>query len=404
MAGRVFISHSEKDRPVAMAICDALEVQGIRCWIAPRDVQGGGFWKDEVVEAIERCRVMVLVFSSRSTRSRMVRRELSVAADGDIPLLPVRIEDVQPTGAFKFDLADVHWIDAFPQPIQSHLGRIVEDVRRLLTDRPKREGLDDDEPATLPRRSKARPSSLDLAQTRVWDRLCLDIHLAVGAFRLFVFTRIPVQFGRASRAVQAGSRDYVACDVVLRFGERLPADRASCQALQALISRNALTVVGGPETRPAFQRIRDGNRIDLPDDVVVAADASHRIRLRLRPLAAEGGRADAWEGAWVVREGDLESHSYLALFGQVAVGGGGAAVPLLGCGPGEGIRLTVHHHQIFVEATGSDCWTVSGMTLKPGNFRPLSPGDELRSRLGRVVVRAADPERFVEAVESGVGA
>lgn len=38
MEHRVFISHSSADRHIASAICHYLEESGIRCWIAPRDI------------------------------------------------------------------------------------------------------------------------------------------------------------------------------------------------------------------------------------------------------------------------------------------------------------------------------------------------------------------------------
>ena len=37
----IFISYSNQDKPVADAACNVLEKNGIRCWIAPRDVVAG---------------------------------------------------------------------------------------------------------------------------------------------------------------------------------------------------------------------------------------------------------------------------------------------------------------------------------------------------------------------------
>ncbi|MFP4660789.1 MAG: TIR domain-containing protein [Halanaerobiales bacterium] len=38
MAHDVFISYSTRDKHVADAVCNALEYNKIRCWIAPRDI------------------------------------------------------------------------------------------------------------------------------------------------------------------------------------------------------------------------------------------------------------------------------------------------------------------------------------------------------------------------------
>ena len=71
-----FISYSSKDKPAADAACAVLEGSGIRCWIAPRDVMPGGEYGAAIMDAIERCRVMVLIFSSNANQSPQIRREI----------------------------------------------------------------------------------------------------------------------------------------------------------------------------------------------------------------------------------------------------------------------------------------------------------------------------------------
>ena len=52
MAHDVFISYSKNDKATADAVCHALEADGIRCWVAPRDVSPGLSWKQSIVDAI----------------------------------------------------------------------------------------------------------------------------------------------------------------------------------------------------------------------------------------------------------------------------------------------------------------------------------------------------------------
>ena len=70
MQGDVFLSHSKDDRTVANAAVAMLEGRGIRCWIAPRDITPGLDWSAEIIDAIEHARVMVLIYSAKSTRRR----------------------------------------------------------------------------------------------------------------------------------------------------------------------------------------------------------------------------------------------------------------------------------------------------------------------------------------------
>ena len=76
MAHDVFISHASEDKPTADAVCARLEADGIRCWIAPRDILPGTEWGEAIVDAIEGGRVMVLVFSAQTNLSRQVIREV----------------------------------------------------------------------------------------------------------------------------------------------------------------------------------------------------------------------------------------------------------------------------------------------------------------------------------------
>ena len=53
MSYDVFISHAQRDKAIADAVCATMEQQGIRCWIAPRDIQPGADWGRSIVDAIK---------------------------------------------------------------------------------------------------------------------------------------------------------------------------------------------------------------------------------------------------------------------------------------------------------------------------------------------------------------
>src|SRR5947209_9624639 len=92
-----FISHSSGDKAIAEAACAVLEKAGVRCWIAPRDIRPGVEYGDDIIDAIERCSVMVLILSSRANQSCQVRREIERVVSKGIPIVPVRIDDAVPT-------------------------------------------------------------------------------------------------------------------------------------------------------------------------------------------------------------------------------------------------------------------------------------------------------------------
>ena len=131
-ASEVFVSYSQPDRECAFEIVQRLESAGIGVWVAPRDIAPSSDWAEEIVAAIGRARLMVLVFSSHCNGSPQVRREVERAVHRDLPVLPFRVEDVLPARSLEYFLSTQHWLDAFTPPLDAHYGRLVQNVRRRL--------------------------------------------------------------------------------------------------------------------------------------------------------------------------------------------------------------------------------------------------------------------------------
>ncbi len=132
MAHEVFISHSMADQEAALAACAFLEREGIRCWIAPRDVAPGAPWAAALVDAIRASRVLLLVFSSRSNDSDHVLREVAASAEAKVPVLTFRIEDTQPSTELSYYIRRSHWLEATRPPLAAALPGLADAVRRLL--------------------------------------------------------------------------------------------------------------------------------------------------------------------------------------------------------------------------------------------------------------------------------
>lgn len=135
MAHDVFVSYSSQDKPTADAIVASLEANGIRCWIAPRDILPGTDWGEAIVEAIEEAATMVLVFSAHANTSPQIRREIERAVDSVIPVIPFRIEDVLPCRSLQYFIGPQHWLDAWTPPLEQHLYRLTETIKALLSRR-----------------------------------------------------------------------------------------------------------------------------------------------------------------------------------------------------------------------------------------------------------------------------
>jgi hypothetical protein len=132
MAHDVFISYASHDKLTADAACAVLESKGLRCWIAPRDILPGVDWGEAIVNAIGEVGVFLLVFSSNANNSNQIKREVERAAHRGIPIIPLRIEDVNPTKSLEYFISSAHWLDAFSPPLQQHLNYLSDVIQRLL--------------------------------------------------------------------------------------------------------------------------------------------------------------------------------------------------------------------------------------------------------------------------------
>lgn len=112
----VFISYSKDDQKIVEGLSAYLEQNKIRCFVAYRDIPRGFVWAKAITEAIENSKLMVVIFSEQFNKSEQVDREIEMCIEERKPILTFRIEDTAFTGAKKYYLKNINWIDAFPNP------------------------------------------------------------------------------------------------------------------------------------------------------------------------------------------------------------------------------------------------------------------------------------------------
>ncbi|HLH93334.1 MAG TPA: toll/interleukin-1 receptor domain-containing protein [Xanthobacteraceae bacterium] len=128
-ADHLFICYSSKDSAAALGVVDSLEAEGLRCWISARDVPPGQNYQETIVHALEGAYGLIFLFSDESARSGEIRKELSIAGSLDMPVYPLRLSPVLPTGALRYELATRQWIDLFPDRTKG-LRKLVETIRK----------------------------------------------------------------------------------------------------------------------------------------------------------------------------------------------------------------------------------------------------------------------------------
>jgi TIR domain len=126
----VFISFSSLDSADAALLCERLEKEGIVCWISTRDVKPGENYQAAIVNAIKTAKIVVLAFSANANGSPEVSKELSLASAFKVTVIPVRMTEALPQGAFLYELSTRQWIDAFKK-WDSALELLVSTAKRI---------------------------------------------------------------------------------------------------------------------------------------------------------------------------------------------------------------------------------------------------------------------------------
>jgi hypothetical protein len=137
MAYDVFLSHSHVDKRYADAICHCLEGAGVRCWVAPRDIRPSEDWAEAIINGMDQCRILLLIFSSSSNNSPQVRREVERAVNKGLTILPFRIEAVPPSKSLEYFISTQHWLDAFDRDLDASLAELLHGVTAALQPRPE---------------------------------------------------------------------------------------------------------------------------------------------------------------------------------------------------------------------------------------------------------------------------
>jgi hypothetical protein len=111
----LFVSHHSSELEIAQHVERALNAKGVKCWIAPRDVEPGASFARAIPDAIGESSAVLLLFSAASVNSPHVERELILADQLGKAIIPLRIEKIVDPGGLRYHLAAAQWIDWLEQ-------------------------------------------------------------------------------------------------------------------------------------------------------------------------------------------------------------------------------------------------------------------------------------------------
>lgn len=132
----VFISHhTSSSIHIVEGIVNKLEANGIKCWYAPRDTSGD--YAGSIADAIEACRVFLLVLNKAASESPHVLNELNLvterlAAGEGVDIIPFHTADTDISSKARYYIGRMHWLDAMTPSIYDRINELVEKVALSL--------------------------------------------------------------------------------------------------------------------------------------------------------------------------------------------------------------------------------------------------------------------------------
>lgn len=135
----VFISyHMESAGKLARKIADKLETIGISCWYANRDMLPGQF-VESIMDAINQCKIFLLILNEEANHSKYVFNELSNAyrrfEDGII-ILPFKVGSFSVSDRIQFFLTTLQTINGGDSLEGANTEKLIQEIANVLGKKP----------------------------------------------------------------------------------------------------------------------------------------------------------------------------------------------------------------------------------------------------------------------------
>ena len=92
-------------------LVERLRGAGVSVWIDQMGIEGATMWSQEIVEAIDGCKVLILAISQRSTESENVVKELALASERRKKILPVCLDSSGIPKSMEYQLAGIQRVE-----------------------------------------------------------------------------------------------------------------------------------------------------------------------------------------------------------------------------------------------------------------------------------------------------
>lgn len=128
LVGKVFISHSWKDKPFVRRLAQRLRGEGFETWLDEHELRPGDRVAETIASVLAQCKVVLVVVSRASARSKWLAYEVSLATErmiaGRCRVIPLVIGRGEPPAAVR----DILYAD-FRKSFRAGLSAVVSSLK-----------------------------------------------------------------------------------------------------------------------------------------------------------------------------------------------------------------------------------------------------------------------------------
>ena len=238
----IFISYATPDVEIAKQCLQALEKENMECFFAPRDIQMGHIYANDILDAINRSDVFLLLLSKAADNSPHVLREVERAVSKKLPLIVYKLENFEISKSMEYFLMTHQWLNREND----------QDIDRLVCRIKTMDGQNEADTAAAGRGQKTMHTDVLLPHTeengstagrkrksRLWICAAVLLAVAVLAGGLTVWRS---RMQKDSLFADAKVGDVVSFGIYLEQPIEWIVLRQNADGTKVLIARNILTM------------------------------------------------------------------------------------------------------------------------------------------------------------------
>ncbi len=127
----VFVSYSREDNDKVLALTMKLRAAGVPLWMDVGSIDGAAMWGEEIVNALEKAKVLLLMVSESAVHSDNVTKEVLLTSERKGHILPVHLEPTVIPPGLKYPLAGIQHIEYYHGDPDEHLKGIIRSLQRV---------------------------------------------------------------------------------------------------------------------------------------------------------------------------------------------------------------------------------------------------------------------------------